>query len=91
MGGDDPDRDVCKYCGPWMRKYAEFHRNARQAGNKGADPEQRVKYITFSCKDGGSQCISGLGDDLVGMASAFMVALVTDRVLLLDWDRNYLT
>ena len=85
----NPDRDVCEFCGPWMREYAEFHRNARRVGNKGADPKQRVKYITFTCKDGGSQCISGLGDDLVGMASSFMVALVTDRVLLIDWDRDY--
>lgn len=80
--------DVTEFCGPWMRRYAESHREARTKTKSGAVEKKKVKYITFSCKEDGPECVGALGDTLVGVASAFLVALVTERVLLIDWDSN---
>lgn len=69
-----------------MRKYADFHREARLKAKNGEGGEARAKYITFTCKEDTLECVGGLGDTLVGLATAFLVALVTNRVFLIDWD-----
>ena len=63
---------------PAMLEYAELHRNLRHS------PYART--LTFSCTAPQEFC-GGLGDRLKGVVAAYTIAMMTGRVLLVDWDK----
>lgn len=63
-----PGAEVCGY--GWPASYAQLH-DAIRAG------ELPARYITWSSEDG------GMGDQLLGIASVFIAALLTKRAIIL--------
>jgi hypothetical protein len=55
----------------WRQHYSKYHRNYNH----------RNRYIVYECKD----WCGGLGDRIKGIATTFMIALLTDRVFLINW------
>jgi len=64
----------------WQIKYAERHNKVIQQATKTSEPLPDAKYLVFDCS---GDC-AGLGDRLVGLISSFMLALVTDRIFLIN-------
>jgi len=62
-------------CRAHLDRYSQFHRSALNGHLKD------VSYIVYTCTSNGC---AGLGDRLIGIITAFYVALLTQRVFLID-------
>eukprot|EP00898_Chlorokybus_atmophyticus_P000983 jgi/Chlat1/1886/Chrsp145S02206 len=73
-------------CGNWQHKYARWHKRA-MASLSNPKAAAKTRFVVFRCRQVGEvneQC-GGLADRFTGMVSAFLFALLTDRVFLIDW------
>ena len=59
----------------WQKEYCEFHKKALK------NPKNS-KYLSFNCHSSGH---GGLGNRIQGIVSVFFLALLTDRVFLINW------
>ena len=85
-----PDEDLS--CGSaWQKSYGDFYSSRRPQKNsdsisfsshEGSSSPTDVKYLTFTCIPG--KC-GGIGDLFIGFVSAFVVALMQNRILVLDY------
>ncbi|CAI5478404.1 unnamed protein product [Closterium sp. Yama58-4] len=73
-------------CGDaWQHNYTAFHSSARAAAR---DPSARaqekaeLRYLTFTCTPG---LCGGIGDLLIGLVSSFLLCLLQDRILIVDY------
>ncbi|CAI5954307.1 unnamed protein product [Closterium sp. NIES-65] len=73
-------------CGDaWQHNYTAFHTSARAAAR---DPSARaqekaeLRYLTFTCTPG---LCGGIGDLLIGLVSSFLLCVLQDRILIVDY------
>ncbi|CAI7894303.1 unnamed protein product, partial [Closterium sp. NIES-54] len=66
-------------CGTWHHNYTRMHQQIRAASKNPSSAPPPVKFLTF---DGLSHCDS-LGETLMGLTSAFTVALLTNRAFVI--------
>ncbi|CAI5474888.1 unnamed protein product [Closterium sp. Yama58-4] len=73
-------------CGDaWQHNYTAFHTSARTAAR---DPSARaqekaeLRYLTFTCTPG---LCGGIGDLLIGLVSSFLLCVLQDRILIVDY------
>ncbi|CAJ0875622.1 11073_t:CDS:2 [Entrophospora sp. SA101] len=71
------DDSLNNSCGSWQEKYTKLH---KEILNENASQ----RYVTYIC-DSKINC-GGLADRILGMASTFLFALLTDRAFLADWQ-----
>ena len=64
----------------WAHSYTLFHRQHVDRSSNGTN------YLISPCKKGYSSC-AGLGDRLVGIVSTFYMALLTNRVFLIQFEQ----
>lgn len=65
-------------CGSsWQRRYKTFHHKTLRSWKSG-------RYLIYSCKGDGYGC-AGYGNRIGGIASLFFLAILTNRVFLIDW------
>ncbi|GJP50624.1 hypothetical protein CLOM_g9767 [Closterium sp. NIES-68] len=73
-------------CGDsWQRNYTAFHSAARAAARDPSGREQQkaeLRYLTFTCTPG---LCGGIGDLLIGLVSSFLLCLLQDRILIIDY------
>mmetsp|Transcript_28585 Transcript_28585/g.65349 ORF Transcript_28585/g.65349 Transcript_28585/m.65349 type:complete len:493 (-) Transcript_28585:797-2275(-) len=63
---------------PWLKKYFEFHSSSIENGRI----KDGVRYIVYECT--GDEFCGGLGDRVIGIIKTLYLAILTNRVLLLD-------
>lgn len=69
---------VFQGCGSnWQELYKVFHDKSLQSWKSG-------RYLIYSCKGKGYGC-AGYGNRIGGIASLFFLAVLTNRVFLIDW------
>lgn len=64
----------------WQQEYAALHSEIRSGR---APPGKRGRFLTFTCIPG---ACGGIGDLFIGLVSAFIVALMQDRALIVDYQ-----
>ncbi|CAI5492607.1 unnamed protein product [Closterium sp. Naga37s-1] len=70
-------------CGTWHHNYTRMHHQIRAASkNPSGDPPPDAPPVKFLTFDGLSHCDS-LGETLMGLTSAFTVALLTNRAFVM--------
>ncbi|KNC75034.1 hypothetical protein SARC_12433 [Sphaeroforma arctica JP610] len=67
---------------PAIIDYSKFHNEQVQ------NPQQNTKYLVYTCTHQRSFC-GGIGDRLSGIVSLFMLAVSTNRVLVIDWNTPF--
>lgn len=72
------DYSQMESCGTWQESYKRLH-EAILSGNA------RQRYLVYQC-DGDVNC-GGLSDRMLGMVSTFLIALLTDRAWIVNWDK----
>ena len=71
-------RKAYQTCGnSWLERYKIFHEQQLKLG-------QSTRYLIYSCKGKGFGC-AGYGNRLGGIASLLFLAVLTNRVFLIDW------
>eukprot|EP00270_Netrium_digitus_P017399 TRINITY_DN6373_c0_g1_i1.p1 TRINITY_DN6373_c0_g1~~TRINITY_DN6373_c0_g1_i1.p1 ORF type:complete len:473 (+),score=85.77 TRINITY_DN6373_c0_g1_i1:175-1593(+) len=86
LGGSYPgsDEHIAEVCGSgWQSNYSSLHDSIRLSSKM--RPRSGQRFVTFTCKEKQNRC-GGLGDVLVGIVGAFIVGLMQDRALVIDWD-----
>lgn len=84
---------------PWLEKvllhdYARFHAEQlekhRQWLLRGGDKnkEEGVKFLVWGCTEKKPYNCAGLGDRFRGMLFAYVVAVVTERVFVIEWPER---
>lgn len=63
----------------WQESYKEFHEKTLESPGTG-------RYLIYSCKGEGFGC-AGYGNRIGGIASLFFLAVLTNRVFLIDWKK----
>mmetsp|Transcript_16425 Transcript_16425/g.39421 ORF Transcript_16425/g.39421 Transcript_16425/m.39421 type:complete len:254 (+) Transcript_16425:238-999(+) len=76
----DEGRDQSVKLPAWVQWYARLHRDIV---TQQVDPEDQ-KLLIWTCGVRKGMC-SGWGNRVLGMASAFILAAVSDRAFLIDW------
>ena len=64
---------------PWMQQYAALH----VAIMSEEAPAEMLQYVVWTCGAYGS--CSGWANRMLGIASALLLAVLTDRALLIEW------
>ncbi|GBB85578.1 hypothetical protein RclHR1_12070009 [Rhizophagus clarus] len=67
-------------CGAWQDNYSKLHEKIL-SGN------EAQRYVSYICDDK-NNC-GGLSDRILGMTSAFVFALLTNRAFLADWQTPF--
>ena len=67
----------------WQRTYATFHKNTLQSWKS----ERKGKFLVYSCKS--KECKGGYGNRMRSLASLFYLAMLTDRVFIIDWEAPF--
>lgn len=77
---EDEERRVQTQCagGTWQQEYADLHDWMRSA----AVPAHKRRFLTFVCIPG---LCGGIGDLFIGLVSAFLVAFLQKRALIIDY------
>ncbi|RIA95452.1 hypothetical protein C1645_872777 [Glomus cerebriforme] len=74
------DESLDTSCGSWQHNYSRLHEDIL-SGN------EVQRYISYICDDK-NNC-GGLSDRILGMTSAFIFALLTNRAFLADWQTPF--
>eukprot|EP00050_Salpingoeca_kvevrii_P009950 m.5760 g.5760 ORF g.5760 m.5760 type:complete len:491 (-) comp2543_c0_seq1:172-1644(-) len=86
---DKAFNEICK-AQLWFSKYTAFHRNGLEALHRG----EKLPVVAFRCHDTASLSFNetqediwcgGLGDRLPGIVSSFVLAVLSNRIFLMDW------
>ena len=68
----------------WRQEVIKYSAAQKMAVRSVGD---KTKIVTWRCHDGAErETCNGLGDRLSGISTAFIFALCTNRIFLLDWD-----
>ena len=79
--GQASSRNSENICGnEWQERYARLHKN----GLKSWKSEKKGRFLVYSCKK--KECKGGYGNRMRALASLFYLAILTDRVFLIDWE-----
>ena len=84
------DKDAsCDLLPPWMKAYADWHRQNividQVSGETRLDTTGQAKYLIWVCNK--KRICNGLGDRVRGIVAALYLAIISKRVLLIDYDR----
>ena len=71
-------------CGHWQREYMALHERLVHEHQKSG----KSRFLVFSSCGRGFPC-GGTGDHLVGMASTFLLALLSRRAFFIEWPELY--
>ena len=79
-----PDKMQLKQYWKLVNDYTVFHRYSVKKLNNGKSSD--VRTLTWHC--GSTHLCGGLGYRVMGMTVSLLLAMFSDRVLLLKWDRT---
>ena len=68
-----------------LEKYRTFHRRKLQQMKESSDSDVNVRTLTWACSQ--ERC-SGIGDQLIRIQYFFLLAMMSDRVFTIHWDKK---
>ena len=68
-----------------LEKYRVFHRRKLQQMKESSDSDVNVRTLTWACS---KETCSGIGDQLLRIQYFFLLAMMSDRMFTIRWDKK---